>query len=181
MWHRPTNRGYVIWEGTEFLSPSYFAATGGNWHTGVDWNAATGGDTDLGEPVYAVQDSEIVGIHFGSVWGWVILEHIPSAKVWRQTAHHSQVRVKVGDKPRAGDVIALIGKGGPKANHGRGYMAHLHEEFRLYGPDKIPIDLWPSSIMGAKEAKAWIQKHYADPIKFYRKVLLPKLEATKGR
>ena len=47
------------------------------WHTGEDWNGRGGGDTDLGDPVYAVSHGRVVGSgYYTPSWGnIVLLEH----------------------------------------------------------------------------------------------------------
>lgn len=100
----------------------------GNAHLGDDWNAVTGGNSDLGDPVYTIANGYV---HFaedrGGGWGNII-------RVWHQTddsliiesfyAHCDTILVQVGDFVRKGAQIGTIGDA-----HGS-YLAHLHFEIR---------------------------------------------------
>lgn len=136
---------YSVQPGTGFLDPKYEAAVGA-LHPGVDYNGLGGGDTDLGDPIFAVGDGQVVAARFYRVWGNIVLIHHPEAKVWSMSAHCKEVLVKVGAQVSAGQKIATIGKGEPDKHHPAGrYLAHLHFEIRKFGPAKIPVNDWPSA------------------------------------
>ena len=100
---------------------------GENAHLGEDWNKNTGGDSDCGEPVYAIADGFITYARdAGQGWGNVlIIEHtLPSgAKVESLYGHMQEILVKEGEVKKR----QQIGKIG-NAN-GR-YPCHLHFEIR---------------------------------------------------
>lgn len=109
---------------------NYYNAQGfvGGAHLGDDWNAVTGGNSDLGDPVYAVANGYV---HFAEDWGggWGNI-----IRVWHQThdslmvesfyAHCDTILVEVGDFVVKGEQIGTIGDA-----HGS-YLAHLHFEIR---------------------------------------------------
>ena len=101
---------------------------GKNSHLGDDWNATTGGNTDLGDPIYAMSNGYI---HFaediGGGWGNII-------RMWHQKAdstiieslyaHCDEIMVDVGQFVKKGKQIGTIG------NCDGIYSAHLHFEIR---------------------------------------------------
>lgn len=112
----------------------YYTARGmtPNYHLGDDWNGRGGGNTDLGDPIYAIADGVVVYSYpYGSNWGEVIIirhtyrdsagkiDHVDSLY-----GHVQDRRVRIGDRVRRGQMIAEIGN-----NNGM-YAAHLHLEIR---------------------------------------------------
>ena len=103
----------------------YYIARGyrANGHLGEDWNGLRGGDTDLGDPVYATA-------HYHVGWGnVVILRHAYSdgsslKYVDSLYGHLLDFKVEEGDQVRRGQLIGHIGN-----NNGM-YDAHLHFEMR---------------------------------------------------
>ena len=98
-----------------------------NDHLGEDWNKNTGGNTDCGEPVFAIGNgvmtyAEDAGPGWGNV---VIIEHtLPSGeKVESLYGHLLEILVRSGEVTKR----QQIGKVG-NAN-GR-YLCHLHLEIR---------------------------------------------------
>ncbi len=103
-----------------------------NGHLGEDWNGNTGGDTDLGDPIYAIGNGVVVLSEDVKV-GWgncVIIRH-----AYRDTTgkidmvdslygHLLERLVKVGQMVGRGDLIGKMG-----SNNGM-YPAHLHLEVR---------------------------------------------------
>jgi murein DD-endopeptidase MepM/ murein hydrolase activator NlpD len=102
-------------------------------HFGEDWNGRGGGDTDLGDPVYAMGNGMVV-FAFDVRVGWgnvVIIRH-----AYRDPAtgkvnycdslygHLHQMMVKVGQEVKRGQQVGTIG-----SNRGM-YPAHLHFEVR---------------------------------------------------
>ncbi|MCW5806700.1 MAG: M23 family metallopeptidase, partial [Deltaproteobacteria bacterium] len=97
---------------------------GRNYHLGNDWNGNGGGDSDLGDPVYAVANG-VVGHtrdHHGG-WGRV-LRIVHACGVESLYAHLDTLEVPVGVTVRRGQRIGTIGTA-----HGV-YRAHLHFELR---------------------------------------------------
>lgn len=99
-----------------------------NHHLGDDWNATTGGNTDLGDPIYAIANGYVTfAENIQGGWGNVIrITHYIDAKTQVESlyAHCLDVHIKAGDYVQKGDTIATIGN-----NDGQ-YLAHLHLELR---------------------------------------------------
>jgi hypothetical protein len=96
-------------------------------HLGEDWNKNSGGNTDCGEPVYAVANGTIVYAgYFNEGWGnVVIIEHtLPDGKkVESLYGHLLEILKKLGEVKRR----EQIGKVG---NADGRYLCHLHLEIR---------------------------------------------------
>lgn len=102
-------------------------------HLGEDWNGRGGGNTDLGDPVYATADGLVIfadDVCCG--WGNVIrmahrLPNHPAHKyVETLYAHLHNVEVKSGSFVKRGQRIGTIGNANGK------YSAHLHLELRSF-------------------------------------------------
>jgi murein DD-endopeptidase MepM/ murein hydrolase activator NlpD len=111
----------------------YYKARGyrPNGHLGEDWNGKGGGDTDLGDPVYAVGHGAVVyAQNFGHGWGnVVIIRHVyeeggQKKYVDSLYGHLDQIQTRYGVHVRRGQQIGTIGTGGGL------YDAHLHFEIR---------------------------------------------------
>ena len=101
---------------------------GKNAHLGDDWNATTGGNSDLGDPIYAISNGYV---HFaedmGGGWGNII-------RIWHQKAdstiiesfyaHCDEIIIETGRFVNKGEQIGTIG------NCNGIYSAHLHFEIR---------------------------------------------------
>lgn len=99
-----------------------------NNHLGDDWNANTGGNTDLGDSIYAIADGYVVHAfnHKGG-WGKVIriVHKMPNNRyVESLYAHCDSILVTEKTFVKRGDKIGTIGTA-----DGR-YLAHLHFELR---------------------------------------------------
>jgi len=99
-----------------------------NNHLGDDWNAVTGGNSDLGHPIYAIAAGIVTEAEDkGGGWGNVIRieHHVPNEdNVESLYAHCLENMVKKGDEVKKGQQIATIG------NADGAYLAHLHFEIR---------------------------------------------------
>lgn len=108
----------------------YFNAQkfGKNRHLGDDWNGLGGGDSDLGDPIYAIADGYVTyATDHNNSWGNVIriTHYLPdSTQVESLYAHCSTMIVKENQWVSIGDKIGAIGNA-----HGN-YKAHLHLELR---------------------------------------------------
>lgn len=124
---KPDGQGYYVAAG--LVDEEYFRNQGGTWHPGEDWNARTGGDSDLGAPVYAISNGKVIWADYNpKSWGNIVLiEHaLPDgSRVWSQYAHLNQIMVSNGQKVTRGQQIGTIGKGANNV-----YVAHLHFEIR---------------------------------------------------
>jgi murein DD-endopeptidase MepM/ murein hydrolase activator NlpD len=121
---KPNADGYYKARGLRLRSPQHF---------GEDWNGRSGGDSDLGDPVYAIADGIVTYAHNARAgWGNVVL----TRHAYRDPAtgqvkfcdtlngHLNSIMVKVGQGIKRGQQIGTIG-----SNFGM-YPAHLHFEIR---------------------------------------------------
>jgi len=101
---------------------------GQNLHLGDDWNSVKGGNSDLGNPIYAVANGYVkFAEDIGGGWGKVVrIEHelVNGAMVESLYAHCNAIRVEEGSWVEKGEQIATIGTAN---GH---YLAHLHFEIR---------------------------------------------------
>ncbi|MGD7652382.1 MAG: murein hydrolase activator EnvC family protein [Verrucomicrobiales bacterium] len=120
---KPNAAGYYKARGLRLRSPRHF---------GEDWNGRGGGNTDLGDPVYAIADGVVTfAADVRGGWGRVVLTRHAyrdaSGKVRyvdSLNGHLRQMLVKKGDLIKRGQKIGTIG-----SNRGM-YPAHLHFEIR---------------------------------------------------
>lgn len=163
---KPNADGYYKSRGLRLRAPHHF---------GEDWNGRSGGNSDTGDPVFAVADG-IVTFAFNVQGGWgnvVLTRHAyrdpTSAQVKfidTLNGHLDQMLVKTGQVLKRGQQIGTIG-----TNFGM-YPAHLHFEMRHdlsigLMRNNVPVDL----------------AHWADPSQFinqyrrlareWRSVLVP--------
>lgn len=146
---------------TTLADPAYFKLFN-VWHTGEDWNGRGGGDTDLGDPIYAISHGRVV--EFGNYppsWGnIVLLEHaLPDgSRVWSQYAHLDRIMVsQVGQKVQRDQQIGTMGKGAKTAQYPQGrWIAHLHFEIRR---SKLPIGNWTPMVRDRNQ----VLTHYLNP------------------
>lgn len=121
---KPNADGYYKARGLRLREPK---------HYGEDWNGRSGGDKDLGDPVYAIADGIVTladNVHTG--WGNVVL----TRHAYRDPAtgqvkyidtlngHLDKIMVRQGQLIKRGQQIGTIG-----TNFGM-YPAHLHFEIR---------------------------------------------------
>lgn len=171
---KATGKRYDGWKiSTQFLEKYDLGI-----HPAEDWNGTGGGDTDLGQDVFAVANGRVVyAENAGKLWGnIVIIEHIfyennQKKKIRSLYAHLQEIRVKKGDDVRRRQAIATIGQDPEKS-----YLPHLHLELRWNA--ELPPTYWASS--NGKDA-AWIKENYASPSEFinsHRQLFVPQKEAT---
>jgi murein DD-endopeptidase MepM/ murein hydrolase activator NlpD len=146
-------------------------------HPGEDWNGTGGGDTDLGQDVYAVANGRVIfAAHCGRLWGNVIIiehtfyENHEKRKIRSLYAHLLEIKVQKGQDVRRRQLIAAIGQDPDKL-----FKAHLHLELRL--DETLSPTYWPSS--DGKDV-AWVGEHYAAPTEFinnHRQLFVPQQES----
>ena len=113
----------------DFLNRFYNAQPFGTptsygFHEGEDYNSKTGGDSDLGEPLYAVADGKIVYYHNNShsTTGFgrhmVLQCETPRGTRWYGYNHCQELTAQVKEV-KEGEVIGKLGKSGTT-------VAHLH-------------------------------------------------------
>ncbi|MEW6469057.1 MAG: peptidoglycan DD-metalloendopeptidase family protein [Bacteroidota bacterium] len=144
-------------------------------HTGEDWNGSGGGNTDLGQTVYATASGLVLhAAECPSPWGNVILiehrfiENGRPCTVYSQYAHLKEMHVKKGQVVKRRQKIGSIGQG----NH-KEYPAHLHFEIRKENAKDLDVDYWPSS---HNQSVEWVMQHYYDCsefIKAHRQLTVP--------
>ena len=114
-------------------SQGYYKARGfrSHGHLGEDWDGIRGGDTDLGDPIYAIGNGIVVfarDCHMG--WGNVVIirhsyrDGLSVRNVDSLYGHLEKIMVRRGQMVSRGQEIATMGTA-----HGL-YDAHLHLEVR---------------------------------------------------
>lgn len=126
---------------------------GDNDHLGNDWNGNGGGDSDLGDPVYAVSSGTVTEAtdHAGG-WGNIVrLTHTCGVPVESLYAHLDTIEVAAGTTVVRGQRLGTIGTAGGQ------YRAHLHFELR----DRfLPLGGgYDADRTGYLDATAYIQSH----------------------
>jgi murein DD-endopeptidase MepM/ murein hydrolase activator NlpD len=147
-------------------------------HPGEDWNGNGGGNTDLGQPVYAVANGRvIVAENFGQPWGnVVIIEHVfyenhQQRRLRSLYAHLQTIKVRRGAALERRQQLGTIGQ-----DPERTFGAHLHLELRW--DETLAPTYWPSS--HGKDIH-WVREHYAEPSGFiaaHRRLFIPQQEAA---
>lgn len=127
-----------------------------NYHVGTDDNKGSGNE-DMGEPVYAPTDCEIVYSKFASGWGNLVVGYMPKYGVWFRLGHLQNVSIKVGDNIKEGTKIAEIG------NTGTTY-AHLHREIII---KQLPT--WTRYSVGMSKGK--VLEYWTDPVKWINEMI----------
>jgi murein DD-endopeptidase MepM/ murein hydrolase activator NlpD len=104
---------------------------GENLHLGDDWNGIGGGDTDMGDPVFAIASGKVkFAADNGAGWGNVVLiQHnigtLTEPKFVESLYAHLDTMIAIpGQTVQRGQQIGTIGDA-----HGA-YAAHLHFEIR---------------------------------------------------
>lgn len=149
---KPNADGYYKSRGLRLRVPQHF---------GEDWNGRSGGNSDLGDPVYAVADGIVtLAQNVRTGWGNVVLtRHAyrdPSTSQIKYidtlNGHLDKIMVKSGQTIKRGQQIGTIG-----TNFGM-YPAHLHFEMR----HDITIGMQRSNVPAD-------MNHWADPTQFINK------------
>lgn len=137
-----------------------------NWiHPGEDWNGNGGGNTDLGQPVFATARGIVQFANdCDPPWGKIVLishrfmENGKIVTVYSQYAHLKDIVVKRGDTVYGREKIGSIGQDPQQL-----YYAHLHFEIRKHSMKKYPVDYWPST---DGKSVVWVREHYEAPSAF---------------
>ena len=129
-------------------------------HLGDDLNGIGGGNSDLGDAVYAAGAGRVV--YSGSPgpgWGKMILiaHLLPDGDelgpvVQTMYAHLDSIRVQAGQKVQRGDVIGSVGTAEGA------YLAHLHFEVRL-GPYVNPGQGYADTPLNRVAPEQFIRAH----------------------
>lgn len=129
-----------------------------NTHLGDDWNGRGGGNSDLGDPVYASANGYVSeSDHLGGGWGNVVrIVHKTKSGKWPYVetlyAHFQTKTVKKGDFVFRGAPIGTIG------NNSGMYWAHLHLELR-HRPDRPLGGGYATDTTGYLNPTLYIQQH----------------------
>ena len=111
--------------GTSYYNAQVFRK---NNHLGEDWNGLGGGNSDLGDPVYAIANGRVkFAADNGPGWGIVvrIVHYLPEGdSVESLYAHFDSLLVAENEWVKRGTQIGTIG------NADGWYPAHLHFEMR---------------------------------------------------
>ena len=105
-----------------------------NNHLGDDWNGVGGGNSDLGDPIYAIANGYISEAKdYKGGWGNVVrIVHLFNGKLYESLyAHCDSIHIKPNRFIKKGEQIATIG------NCNGTYYAHLHLEIR----DSLNLDI----------------------------------------
>lgn len=99
-----------------------------NFHLGDDWNAVTGQNTDLGDPIFSIANGYVVlAKDYGGGWGNVIrvIHKMTSGTMVESLyAHCDTILVNKNQWVKKGQKIGTIGTANGQ------YFAHLHLEIR---------------------------------------------------
>jgi murein DD-endopeptidase MepM/ murein hydrolase activator NlpD len=168
---------YTVQPSCGFIDPAYFAATG-SVHPAVDYNAITGNDTDLGDPVHAADDGTVLYTGWDAYIGGIVEILHPDGSIsgyW----HLRDVHVVKGQRVEGGDFIGQVGKGA-KLN----MKAHLHFYVKRAGVIRAP-SYWPSThIKNRAACEASVRADYHHPEEWLKargaKRTLAELQAQRG-
>lgn len=124
----PVGKNETLTEAKETKDDWYNARNFGEEnHLGEDWNKNSGGDSDCGEPVFAIGNGVIVYADYaGTGWGnVVIIEHtLPDGKKVESLYGHLQEILKKSGEVKKREQIGKVGNADGK------YLCHLHLEIR---------------------------------------------------
>lgn len=177
-WNGKNDKGWYV--GQSFLEPFY--------HPGEDWNGKGGGNTDFGQPVYAVADGKVVFAENCFHWGNMLLvgHQLPDGQiVFSLYAHLKDMQVKAGDVVRKRQPVGTIGRGYGDATY---KAAHLHFEIRKGNMAGYPVTFWPRTLtyvprsgVSPDNLPQWIDGHYVDPSDFIAAHRAPQEKTKKSK
>jgi len=180
-WNGKDDRGWYV--GQSFLEPFY--------HPGEDWNGKGGGNTDFGQPVYAIADGRVVFAENCFHWGnMLLIEHrLPKGDIiFSLYAHLKDLPVRMGDVVKRRQQVGTVGRGYRDATY---KAAHLHFEIRKASMARFPVVFWPRTLTYMPQSGVtpenlpdWIRGQYENPSLFigdHRKIKLKGTVLTKVR
>lgn len=151
-----------------YVAQGFGEKTNYGYHEGADWNLKTGGDTDLGEPLYAIADWEIAYYHLKSHLESGFGEHFvyqvesPWGVRWVHYCHNqNSIDPQKKNSGKKGDKIAEIGKSGRPRNT---LPAHLH--LAIF---KVDPSILPNGIDTIAKSKTQLNDWWEDPVAFLNK------------
>ncbi len=127
-----------------------------NNHLGDDWNSVTGGNSDLGDPIFSIANGYVkFAEDYGGGWGNVVrvLHKLPSGEMIESLyAHCDTIYVQEDQWIKKGATIATIG------NADGIYLAHLHLEVR--NDIELPIGAgYSENVEGYLDPTKFIKEH----------------------
>ena len=160
----PTARRFDFPLGNEHGAMAYNAQPfTQNMHLGDDLNGIGGENSDLGDPVFAIADGQVISAREGGPgWGNVIivmhasLENGKRQYIQSFYGHVQTILVAPHEIVRRGQQIATVGTGGGK------YLAHLHFEMREFTTPYIGAG-YRKDTRGWVNPSAFIQAHRGAP------------------
>lgn len=163
-WNGKNGQGWYV--GQSFLDPFY--------HPGEDWNGKGMGNTDFGQPVYAVAEGQVLFAENCFHWGNMVLivHRLPEGKkVFSLYAHLRDVSVQKGCLVQRRQQVGTLGRGYKDSI----YTAHLHFEIRQEDMAGFPVTFWPRTLtflpfsdVTDDNLPAWIKAHYLEPSSFIK-------------
>ena len=147
----------------------------GSWRTVNSNNGYHGGmdiSLDVGTPLLAVADGKVIHIGTGGrlVGNVIWMQHSPKDtgfNVWTYTKyqHLDEIpNLQIGDRIKAGDVVAISGLTGTTGGRAFGSMGYPHLHMNVY--------VSPNKLYKVKGHKVKIkERYYIDPVSFYREKL----------
>ncbi|MAX71724.1 MAG: peptidase M23 [Flavobacteriaceae bacterium] len=126
-----------------------------NNHLGDDWNGNGGGNSDLGDPIYAIGNGYVsIAEDLKGGWGNVVrVIHLYDGKLYESLyAHCDSIYIDQKQFVKKGEQIATIG------NCNGAYYAHLHLEIR----DEVGLDIgggYSTNTDGYLDPSAFIEKN----------------------
>lgn len=129
---------------------------GENGHLGEDWNAITGRNSDLGDPIFTIANGQVsFAQDIGGGWGNVIriIHQLPdNSYIESLYAHCDSLSVHKNQLVNRGEIIGTIGTANGQ------YIAHLH--FELRSDTTLPIGGgYSSTTAGYLNPTAFIKAH----------------------
>ncbi len=130
----PVGKSWQDYKNNWYVADGFGVYRGSYYHSGLDINLKTGGDSDLGQPLYAVLPGKVVYYHknshpTSSYGKHCVLEcDTPKGKRWFHYAHTQDFKTGSFNE---GDQIGALGKSGTK-------YAHLHFTVFKVDPKTLP-------------------------------------------
>lgn len=135
------------------LSP--YGSRGRGWHSGSDLKG------ESGDPIYAAFDGEVrLSRNYGGYGNVVVVRHANGLET--AYSHNSRNLVKVGDRVKAGQKIALCGR------TGRATGTHCHFEVRVLGQTINPALLLNFSSRSLQSGALIVKRGGGDKISAQR-------------
>lgn len=163
-WNGLNAKGWYV--ASSFLHPWF--------HPGEDWNGRGGGNTDLGQPVYAVSEGRVVFAKDSFRMGKIVMiahRHPGGEILYSVYMHLKDVEVVPGEKVKRRQEIGSVGRGYRDATY---ESAHLHFELRRSNMAGLPAIFWPALLtmpgfsLDREDLGEWIGSHYLPPRDFIR-------------